>query len=79
MYLELSCRKAVYRDGKKVSMIINNSYRDSILQKSVAEYTYESDNGENIAEVNQFLAIESDRITSEEISDGYKFTFDYIK
>ena len=77
VYLELSCRKAVYRDGKKVSMIINNSYRDSILQKSVAEYTYESDNGENIAEVNQFLAIESDRITSEEISDGYKFTFDY--
>lgn len=27
VYLELSCRKAVYRDGKKVSMIINNSYR----------------------------------------------------
>ena len=76
-YLELSCRKAVYRDGKKVSMIINNSYKDSILQKSVAEYTYESSDGEGIAEVNQFLAIDSDRILSEKISDGYKFTFDY--
>lgn len=75
VYLNLVCQKAMYREGKKISITINNMYKDSIIQTSVAEYNYEQE--EEIAEVNEFLSIESEDIKKEKLETGYRFTFDY--
>lgn len=75
VYLNMVCQKAMYRDGKKILITVNNIYKDSIIQSSVAEYNYEQE--EPIAEVNEFLFIESDDIGKEELETGYRFTFDY--
>lgn len=76
VYLNLVCTKVVIRNNVRIEMLVNNTYRNSIIQNSVMEFNYLQE--EDIPEVNEFLAIESEDIVKEKLeSGGYRFTFDY--
>ncbi len=76
VYLNLVCTRVVVRDNQRIEMLVNNTYKNSIIQNSVMEFRYEQE--QEIPEVNEFLAIESEDIKKEQLeTGGYRFTFDF--
>lgn len=80
VYLTFTCRKTVIAGDNQISTIIENKYKDSVIQKSVLDIRYSGGTEDDVPEIKEILSLNlGSKIGKEQKENGYVFTFDFVK